>query len=71
MSTLTVRLPDDLKAQLEKLSAQKHIAVSDLVRDSIRRYIAVERFAALRAKVQPRAAKRGFVTDDDVFGAVS
>jgi hypothetical protein len=45
--------------------------VSDLVRDSLRRYVAVERFRALRKKTVPLAEARGFLTDDDVFKAIS
>lgn len=36
MITLTVRLPEDLRADLETISAAEHKAVSDIVRESIR-----------------------------------
>ena len=45
--------------------------VSDVVRESIRRYVAVERFRALRRKVLPFAEAQGFLTDEDVFNAIS
>ena len=45
--------------------------VSDVVRESIRRYVAVERFRALRRKVLPFAEAQGFLTDEDVFKAIS
>ncbi len=71
MNTLTVRLPDDLRADLKKISREQSKPVSDLVRESIRRYIAVERFRALRRKVLPFAEAQGFLTDEDVFKAIS
>jgi len=71
MNTLTIRLPDDLRADLQKISREQNKPVSDVVRESIRRYVAVERFRALRRKALPFAEAQGFLTDDDVFKAIS
>jgi predicted transcriptional regulator len=71
MSTLTIRIPDPLRRELEKLCRQKQQAMSDLVRDSLRRYVAIERFGALRKKSLPFAEAQGYLTDEDVFKAVS
>lgn len=71
MSTLTIRLPDPLRRELEKLVREKHQPMSDIVRDSLRRYVAAERFQSIRKKVVPLAEARGFLTDEDVFKAVS
>ena len=48
MTTLTIRLPDDLRNELDIISRDENKAVSDIVRESLRRYVAVERFRALR-----------------------
>ncbi len=71
MTTLTIRLPDDLRSELDKLSRDENKAVSDIVRESLRRYVAVERFRALRRKILPFAEAQGLLTDDDVFKALS
>ena len=71
MTTLTIRLPDDLRTELEDLSRVERKAVSEIVRDSIRRYVAIQRFRALRKKVLPFAEAQGFLTDEDVFKAIS
>jgi len=71
METLTIRLPDDLKEDLQKLSEELSKPVSDIVRESIRRYVAVERFRALRRKTLPFAEAQGYLTDEDVFNAIS
>lgn len=71
MNTLTIRIPDDLRVNLQKISREQNKPVSDVVRESIRRYIAVERFRALRRKVLPFAEAQGFLTDEDVFKAIS
>ncbi len=71
MSTLTIRIPDDLRRELQRLSRQQDRPVSEVVRDSLRRYLAAERFRALRKKTLPFAEAQGFLTDDDVFKAIS
>lgn len=71
MNTLTIRLPDDLRADLQRLSREQRKPISDIVRESIRRYVAVERFRLLRRKVLPFAEAQGFLTDEDVFKAIS
>ena len=64
---ITIRLPDDLRKLLDEISKQEHLPVSDLVRESIRRYAAVYRFRQLRNKVLPFAEAQGLLTDDDIF----
>ena len=71
MSTLTLRIPDDLKVQLEELSRQLHRPTSDLVRESIRRYVVAEQLKAIRRVTAPLAEAQGFLTDEDIFKAVS
>ncbi|MDY6952979.1 MAG: ribbon-helix-helix protein, CopG family [Thermodesulfobacteriota bacterium] len=71
MNTITVRLPNELKSDLQKLSQAQNKPVSDIVRESIRRYVAVEKFRALRKRVLPFAEAQGFLTDEDVFRAIS
>ena len=70
-NTLTVRLPNELRSELEDISQEQRKPVSDLVRESIRRCVALERFRALRKIVLPFAEAQGFVMDEDVFKAVS
>jgi len=71
MNTITIRLPNELRSDLQRLSQEQNKPVSDLVRESIRRYVAVEKFRALRNKVLPFAEAQGFLTDEDVFKAIS
>ena len=68
---MTIRIPDPLRRELQKLSRKQQRPLSDLVRDSLRRYVAMEQFQALRAKSLPLAEAGGFLTDEDVFKAVS
>mgnify|MGYP001342143514 CR=1 FL=1 len=70
MTTLTIRLPDPLKAELEVISREENRGISDIVRESLRRYIAMERFRSLRRKILPFAEAQGLLTDEDVFKAL-
>ena len=69
--TLTVRLPDDLRERLQQISAAEAKPISDLVRESIQRYVAVYNFRRLRNTILPFAEAQGILTDDDVFKAIS
>jgi len=70
MNTLTIRLPDELRAALQQVSQDQDKSVSDIVRDSLRRYVAVTRFRSLRRRALPFAEAQGLLTDDDVFRAI-
>jgi predicted transcriptional regulator len=70
MTTLTIRIPDTLRKELKTLSRSENKAVSDIVRESIRRHVALERFRSLRSQVLPFAEAQGILTDDDVFQAL-
>ncbi len=71
MTTLTIRLPEAMKAALDEISRSENRAVSEIVRESLRRYVAVERFRAVRKKILPFAEAQGLLTDEDVFKALS
>lgn len=71
MSTMTLRIPDSLRSDLKKLSRCRKQPVSDLAREALRRYVAVEEFRSLRRKTLPFAEAQGILTDEDVFRIVS
>ena len=71
MDTLTIRIPKPLRRDLERLARSSHQPMSDLVRDSLRQYVAERKFRALREAAIPFAQAQGFLTDEDVFKVVS
>ena len=71
MTTLTIRLPEALKAALDEISRDENRAISDIVRESLRRYVAVEKFRSVRKRILPFAEAQGLLTDEDVFRALS
>jgi len=71
MPTVTVRLDDDLNQQLAETSEALGRSRSDIVREALSRQLSVLRFEKLREQVMPFAEARGYLTDDDIFNAVS
>ena len=69
--TLTIRLSKAMRHDLEGVAKIERIPMSDLVREALRRTIAVHRFRRLRKMALPYGEARGFLTDEDVFNAVS
>lgn len=69
--TITIRLPEKLQRDLEKVVKAERLSKSDVIRDALERYLALKRFQQLRKKVLPFAEAEGLITDDDVFKAIS
>ena len=69
--TLTIRISDELREELQEISKAEGKPVSDLVRDSLKRYIAIYRFRKLRNMVLPFAEAQGILTDEDVYKEIS
>ncbi len=65
--SITVQLPDELHHELEALSQAEQTPLNDIVRESLRRYVAIRNFRRLRDKILPFAEAQGLLTDEDVF----
>jgi predicted transcriptional regulator len=68
---LSIRIESRLRRDLERFSKRRRRPVSDVAREAIRRFLAEEEFQRLRERMRPAAEGAGFVTDEDVFRAVS
>ena len=69
--TLTIRIPDDLREGLQELSRNENKPVSDIVRESIKKYLAIYRFRRLKNMVLPFAEAQGILSDEDIFSRIS
>lgn len=70
-SALTIRLDRALERQLAKLAKRLGRSRSEIARDALRRQLAVLQFEDARRQVMPFAEARGYLTDEDIFDAVS
>ena len=70
-ATVTIRLDAKLQRDLDRLSRRLGRSRSDLVRDAVRRQVALLRFEEARRMLLPLAEAQGILTDEDVFRIVS
>ncbi len=70
-SAITVRLDKDLQQKLDRVSKRLGKSKSDIVRDALKRQLALLTFEKHRETAMPFAEARGFFTDEDVFKEVS
>lgn len=70
-ASVTIRLDPKLQRDLDRLSRQLGRSRSDLVRDAVRRQLALLRFEQARRTLLPLAEAQGVLTDEDVFARVS
>jgi predicted transcriptional regulator len=68
---VTVRLEPSLERELNRLSRELGRSRSEIVREALRRQLALLRFEKVRRKLMPFAEGRGYLTDEDVFRDVS
>jgi metal-responsive CopG/Arc/MetJ family transcriptional regulator len=69
--SISISLPEELKAELDRLSQAESLSRSDVVREALREYLFSRRFRALRSELMPYAEAQGVYTDEDVFREVS
>jgi predicted transcriptional regulator len=69
-STLTIRIDQAVGRQLGRLARRSGRTRSDIVREALRRQLALLQFEEARERIMPFAAARGLLTDEDVFKAL-
>jgi metal-responsive CopG/Arc/MetJ family transcriptional regulator len=70
-TTITISLPAELREELDRVSAIDGVSRSDVIRESLRDYLFIRRFRALRGSMLRDASRQGIYTDQDVFDRVS
>lgn len=69
--TLTISLPAKLRKSLASCARKNGLTASEYVRAAIQQKIWEDAFDESVRVLEPRARKKGFYTDDDVFKIVS
>jgi len=70
-SALTIRLDAELEEQLDRVARESGKSRSELARDALRRQLAVLQLEQARRQIMPFAEARGYLTDEDIFEALS
>jgi len=70
MTTLSIPIPAKTELRLERYVKRTRAKKAKVVQTALDRFLAIKEFEEMRKLVEPRARKRGFRTDEDVFKAV-
>jgi len=70
-TVISISFPKEMAMELDKLAKASGRTRSEIVKEALRTYLWEERFRTFRTKIRPKAKKRGFVTDEDVFKDIS
>jgi len=70
-SVLSISLPEKTSSELEKFAKNTGRSKSDIVKESINLYLWEAQFRKMQRRLSAKAKKRGIVTEEDVFKAVS
>ncbi len=71
LGAITVRLPKELKNEVEQICDEQSIGTSDLVREALKHYLSFAKYKKIRNELLPIAEKQNIFTDDDVFKIIS
>jgi Arc/MetJ-type ribon-helix-helix transcriptional regulator len=69
--SISVRLDKDVERLLARAVRLSGRTQSEVIRDALRRQLAVDVFDQMRRRVAPFAEAQGLLTDEDVFKIVS
>ena len=70
-SAVTIRLDPELERRLDQVARRSGRSRSEVIRDALRRQLAVSQFEDLRRRIMPFAEAQGYLTDEDIFRDVS
>jgi predicted transcriptional regulator len=70
-AAVTIRLDDDLERRLDEICERSGKTRSEIVREALRRQLALMQFDQLRERTLPFAEAQGLLTDEDIFRIVS
>ena len=70
-AVISVSLPEEMVARLDEVVTASGRAKSEIVKEALRRYLWEERFDTVRRGLARKARRRGLVTEEDVFRAIS
>jgi len=70
-AVISISVPGDLASELNRRSRESGRTKSEMIQEALRAYFWEDRFHKAARAAGIKAKKRGIVTDEDVFRAVS
>ena len=71
MSSISVRLPEELQKRLDEAVEAEQTNRSEILREALSTYLKLREFQRLRREMIPTAEAHDVYTDEDVFEDVS
>jgi hypothetical protein len=71
LRAVTAERSEELDELLTKTARQAGKTRSEIAREALRRQLRILQFESLRRRIMPFAEARGYLTDEDVFRAIS
>ena len=71
MTTLTIKIPDDVEKQLQGFCNKEHRSFEEAICDILRRQFRLEQFRQLSEESQKLSQKAGYDSEDDLLRDVS
>lgn len=68
-ATLTIELPEEIKATLDKAAREEGVSERDFVARALKDYLFLRRFRKLRERMMAKSEKT--YTDEEIFEIVS
>jgi len=70
-SVLSVSLPEQMAAELDVFAKETGRNKSDIVKESLGEFLWENKFRRIKKRLSSQAKAAGYITDDDIFKAVS
>ena len=67
MKTISLRIDDELKKELDQLTAKSGKSQSEIVRIALEKHLLIKKFDDIREQLIPLARKAGYYTEDDIY----
>ena len=70
-TVLSVSIPPDISAELDKLAKSTGRSKSDIVKESLSSFLWDLKLKGVQRKLNPEAKRLGMVSEEDVFRSIS
>ncbi len=64
---LSVSIGAKLKKKIDTAAKKYKVSKSELVKNALEKFLLSEEFYSVREKLMPYAAKKGYLTDEDIY----
>jgi predicted transcriptional regulator len=71
MTVVTVELEDDMLERVRRYSEKKQMAISDVLTTSLNRFLLLAELSEFQNRLEGKASKFGFDSEDDLLNAIS